>query len=95
MAKRPRRQTRILVVLNEDETAVLDERRGAEPRAVHLRRLLHEPAKEPDVATRRESLAILTSLARDGSTVAAVSLAKELREQPERDIWEWVRHGDG
>ena len=50
-------------------------------RAAYLRRLLHEPPKEPEVASRGEALSILTSLAREGRVTAAQALARELREE--------------
>ena len=80
----------VMVRLDDDEVAVLDEHRGALPRAVYMRRLLHEPAKEPDVASRAEALAILTRLARDGKQQAACALAKELREGGEVDVMSWI-----
>jgi hypothetical protein len=82
----------ILVRLNDQELARLDEVRGAEERAVYLRRLLHEPPSGNEVATRTEALAILTRLARDGRTTAAIALAKELRgDQPSSELEEFLR----
>jgi hypothetical protein len=49
------------------------------PRAVYVRSLIHRPPEMTDVADRAEALAILTSLARDGRTTAAIALARELR----------------
>ena len=46
------RMHEVMVRLVDHEVAVLDEHRGEVPRAVYLRQLLHEPAKEPDVASR-------------------------------------------
>jgi hypothetical protein len=46
---------------------------------VYLRHLLHEPPKGNEVATHTESLAILTRLARDGRTTAAIALERALR----------------
>ena len=44
-------------------------------------------ARDHDVATRDESLAILTGLARDGRVAAAIALARELRgEQTTGDL---------
>jgi hypothetical protein len=57
-----------MVRLDDREVAVLDEHRGSTPRATYLRRLLHEPPKEQDVASRAEAMAILTRLARDGKS---------------------------
>jgi hypothetical protein len=76
----------IMVRLDDREVAVLDEQRGSTPRATYLRRLLHEPPMEQDVASRAEAMAILTRLARDGKQQAAVALARELREGGEVDL---------
>lgn len=62
----------IMVRLDDREVAVLDEHRGSTPRATYLRRLLHEAPKEQEVASRAEAMAILTRLARDGKTQAAL-----------------------
>jgi hypothetical protein len=64
--------------------------RGSAPRATYLRRLLHGPSKEEDVASRAEAMAILTRLARDGKQQAAVALARELREGGEVDLMSWI-----
>jgi hypothetical protein len=80
----------VMVRLDDHEVAVLDEHRGQLARAVYLRQLLHEPAKEQDVASRSEALAILTRLARDGKQQAACALAKELREGGEVDVMIWI-----
>ena len=69
----------VKVSLSEQEVARLDEVRGDEERAVYLRRLLHEPPKGDEVATHGEALAILTRLARDGRTTAAIALERALR----------------
>ena len=55
-----------MVRLNDQELARLDEMRGDEELAVYLRRLLHEPPKDTEVATHGEAMVILTRLARDG-----------------------------
>ena len=73
------REHQIKVRLNAQELARLDEVRGDEERAVHLRRLLHEPPKGTDVATHTEALTILSRLARDGRTTAAIALERALR----------------
>jgi hypothetical protein len=73
------RQNKITVRLNDRELARLDELRGDDDRAAHLRRLLHEPPKGSEVATHGESLAILSRLARDGRTTAAIALERALR----------------
>jgi hypothetical protein len=72
--------------LDDREVSVLDEHRGSTPRATYLRRLLHEPPKEQEVASRAEAMAIFTRLARDGKTQAACVLATELREGGEVDL---------
>lgn len=73
------RKNKVMVSLNDQEAARLDELRGDEDRAVHLRRLLHEPPSGSEVATHGEALAILTRLARDGRTTAAIALERALR----------------
>lgn len=73
------REHQIKVRLNAQELARLDEMRGDDERAVYLRRLLHEPPSRNDAATHGESLAILTRLARDGRTTAAIALERALR----------------
>ena len=47
-----KRATRIMVTLNDDEVAVLDERPGAVPRATYLRQTLHSPSRPAEIATR-------------------------------------------
>jgi len=69
----------VKVSLTDQELARLDELRGDEERAVHLRRLLHEPPSGAEVATHTEALAILTRLARDGRSTAAIALERALR----------------
>ena len=59
--------------------------RENEERAVYLRRLLHEPPVGNEAATHGESLAILTRLARDGRTTAAIALERALRGGDELD----------
>ncbi len=90
MTAMAKREHHVMVVLSDAEVAVLDEHRGSAPRATYLRRLLHEPSKEQDVASRAEALAILTRLARDGKTQAACVLARELREGGEVDLMSWI-----
>jgi hypothetical protein len=76
------RPHKVEVTLTDDELARLDEMRPrGVPRAAYLRRLLHEPPKEAEVASRGEALSILTSLAREGRVAAAQALARELREE--------------
>jgi hypothetical protein len=85
-----KREHHVMVVLNDAEVAIVDEHRGEVPRATYLRQLLHEPAKEQDVASRAEAMAILTRLAREGKQQAACALAKELREGGEVDVMGWI-----
>jgi hypothetical protein len=73
------RQNEIRIRLDHAELEQLDELRHGVPRAVYLRSLLHRPPEVADVASREESLAILTSQARDGKVTAAIALARELR----------------
>lgn len=83
-----------MVTLNDTEVAVLDEHRGPLPRAVFLRRLVHEPPKRPDVATRSEAMALLSELARERRTQAVIALARELREGGDREVFDWILEGD-
>lgn len=86
------RTHQIKVRLNDQELARLDEIRGDEERATYLRRLVHEPPSGNEVATHTEALTILTRLARDGRTTAAISLEKALRsDQPASELEEWLR----
>jgi hypothetical protein len=80
----------VKVVLNDNEAAVLDERLGALPRAVYLRRVLHGPELHRDVATRSEALSLLTHLAREGRTQAVIALARELREGGDDLRMQWI-----
>jgi hypothetical protein len=86
------RTHQIKVRLNDQELARLDEMRGDEERATYLRRLLHEPPKGTEVATHTEALAILSRLARDGRTTAAIALEKTLRGgQPASELEDFLR----
>lgn len=89
------REHTIKVSLNDGELAVLDERRGSVPRAAYLRRLLHGPPPQSDIATRSEALGLLTELARDRRTAAVIALAKELREAGEPDVLRWILEAGG
>ena len=87
-----RRTHNVMVKLNDSELARLDELRPPDvKRAPFLRSLLQEPPSGDEVATRTEALAILTRLARDGRTTAAIALAKELREDHEAPEGELAR----
>ncbi len=92
-----RRNHDVMVRLNDSELARLDELRPPDvKRAPFLRSLLQEPPSGDEVATRTEALAILTRLARDGRTTAAIALAKELRddhEAPEGELARLLRDG--
>jgi hypothetical protein len=83
----------VKVSLNDQEAARLDERRGDEERAVYLRRLLHEPPSGNEAATHGEALAILTRLARDGRTTAAIALERALRgdKSPTSELEDFLR----
>jgi hypothetical protein len=86
------RKHHVKVSLNDQELARLDELRGDEERAVYLRRLLHEPPTGAEVATHTEALTILTRLARDGRTTAAIALERALRgTQPSSELEEFLR----
>ena len=86
------RTHQIKVRLNDQELARLDEVRGDEGRAVCMRRLLHEPPKGTEIATHGESLAILSRLARDGRTTAAIALERALRgdQSPAGELEEFL-----
>jgi hypothetical protein len=89
-----RRDSRVVVRLNDQELARLDEIRGDEERAVYMRRLLHEPPKGTEVATHTEALAVLTRLARDGRVTAAIALERALRgDQPASELEEFLHGG--
>jgi hypothetical protein len=79
------RKHKVMVSVNDQELARLDEMRGDEERAVYLRRLLHQPQRDTEVATDGEAMVLLTWLAHDGRTTSANALAEALRaEQPAR-----------
>ena len=66
---------------HDAELARLDELRPPDvKRATFLRSLLQEPPSGDEVATRTEALGILTRLARDGRTTAAIALERALRD---------------
>ena len=72
----------VKVSLTEDEIARLDELRPPGiSRPAFLRSLLREPPTGAEVATRTESLAILTGMARDGKVAAAIALERAVREE--------------
>jgi Flp pilus assembly protein TadD len=79
-----KRRNEVMVRLNDDELARLDElRRGVTPRAVYLRNLLREPPSEQAVADHWEALALLSEQARAGKVAAAVGLERALRGTPD------------
>jgi hypothetical protein len=78
------REHRITVRLDDEELARLDELRRDVERPVYLRQLLYEPPKRTEIAAHDESLAILSRLARDGRTSAAIALERALRHHPSR-----------
>ena len=79
------REHAVKVSLNSDELARLDRARGSAERAVYLRTLLYEPPDISEIATHRESLALLSNLARAGGTAAAIALERALRDHPGGD----------
>jgi hypothetical protein len=87
------RRHHVKVSLSDQEVARLDEMRGDEERAVYLRRLLYEPPRGTEVATHSEALAILSRLARDGRTTAAIALERALRggERSTSELEEFLR----
>lgn len=89
-----KRDNKVLVSLDARELVRLDELRGAETRAAYLPQLLHEPPSGSEVATHSEAMAILTRLARDGRTIAAIALEKTLRgDQPASELEDFLRGG--
>ena len=80
-----RRENKVEVMVNDEELAELDELRGGRPRAAFIRSLLRGIPENADVASRAEALSILTGLAREGRTTAAIALARELREEGNTD----------
>jgi hypothetical protein len=74
-----KRENKVLVSLDAQELARLDEVRGDESRAVYMRRLLHKPPRD-EMPTHSEAVLILARLARDNKVVAAVALEKALRD---------------
>ena len=83
----------VKVSLSDQEVARLDELRGDEERAVFMRRLLQEPPSGSEIATHGESLAILSRLARDGRSQAAIALERALRstQTPTTDLEDFLR----
>ncbi len=73
------RQNEIRVRLTDDELTELDGQRNGVPRAVYLRSLIHKAPEVVDVASREESLALLTSMARDDKVTGAIALERALR----------------
>ena len=80
------RENEIKLRLNDAEVARLDELRGGVPRAIFIRSLLRGDPQDPDVASRAEALSILTSLAREGRTSAAIARVRELRPDDGKSI---------
>ncbi len=82
-----KRTHEIRVALSDDELARLDELRPpGSSRAACVRSLLRAGDQAPDVASRAEALAILTGLAREGRTSAAIALVRELRPDDGKSI---------
>jgi hypothetical protein len=73
------RVNEVRVRLTDSELEQLDELRGSIPRAVWLRNAVQRPPEVVDVASREESLAILTAMAREGKQQAAIALERALR----------------
>lgn len=90
-----KRDHKVLFSLDARDLVRLDELRGAESRAAYLRQLLHEPPSGNEVATHGEGLAILTRLARDGRTTAAIALERALRSEgaPASELEDFLRGG--
>jgi hypothetical protein len=74
------RTNRLMLRVTDEELAKVDELRAGLTRSAFVRRLLADAdaAKASDVASRDEALAILTAMARDGKTQAAIALARLL-----------------
>jgi hypothetical protein len=81
-----RRDNKVMVSLNGDELARLDEMRVGASRAVYLRTLLEEPLPLDRMPTHSEAVAILARMARDGKVAAAaVALERALRDDASAD----------
>jgi hypothetical protein len=76
-----RRDNKVMVSLNGDELARLDEMRVGASRAVYLRTLLQEPLRFDGMPTHSEAVAILARMARDGKVAAAVALERALCDE--------------
>jgi hypothetical protein len=76
------REHAVKISLSSDELARLDRARGRTERPVYLRRLLYQPPDISEIATHRDSLALLSNLARAGGTAAAIALERALRDHP-------------
>jgi hypothetical protein len=73
----------VKVTLTDNEVALLDEHRPSGlSRPAYFRTLLNKPLRDADVASRQESLAMLTALARDGGVAAAIALERATRAAP-------------
>jgi hypothetical protein len=82
-----RRTHEVRVALNDDEFARLEEIRPlGVSRSAFIRSLVRGDPQDPDVASRAEALSILTSLAREGRTSAAIALVRELRSNDQATI---------
>jgi hypothetical protein len=75
-----RRDHKVMVSLNGDELARLDEMRVGASRAVYLRTLLQEPLRLDGMPTHSEAVALLARMARAGKVAAAVALERALRD---------------
>ena len=87
------RENRVMDRLNDQKLARLDEMRGDEERAVYLRRLLHEPPRDTEVATHGEAMVIVTRSARDGRTTAATGQRQSSRPSSANSsrLWDCAR----
>jgi Ribbon-helix-helix protein, copG family len=84
----------ITLRLSNQEVARLDELRGAGmSRSGFIRQLLRQSGPLEELPTRTEALRLLAESARAGKVAAQIALARELRDQAQRDIWDWVENG--
>ena len=80
------RRHHVKVTLSDRELSRLDELRDAAPRAVYLRRLLYDPPRASEVATRNEALSLLSEQARAGKVAATIALERALRDEDEESM---------
>lgn len=72
----------------------MDELRGSgTSRSGFIRQLLRQSGPVDELPSRPEALRLLAESARSGKVAAQIALARELREQAEHEVWEWIQNG--